>query len=89
MPSNGAIVIVAHRYLDLYFQGHKISGNHTIVNIWKTVKASEKISSTSFIEIDTCHQMAPLRTLYIVTLTYIFKVIQFSQLYKYIIFGKR
>ena len=69
MPSNGTIVNVVHHDLDLYFQGHNISGNHIIVNIWKMVRASEKCSSTSFIEVGTGYRMVPLQILCIVTLT--------------------
>ena len=38
LPSNGAILHVPHCDLDLYFQGHKISGNHKIYNIWKMMR---------------------------------------------------
>ena len=34
------------------------------------MRANEKYSSTSFIEVDTSHRMVPLRMLCIVTLTY-------------------
>ena len=44
------------------------------MQIWKTMRASEKCSRTTFIEVDTSHRMRPLRLLYIMTLTYIFKV---------------
>ena len=56
LPSIGAMVNVVHRDLGLYFQCcHKPSGNHTIFNIWKTVRACEKCSSTTFIEVDAGH----------------------------------
>ena len=71
--------------IDIYFQGHKISGNHLILNILKMVRASEKCSSKTFIEVDTSYRMVPLQLLYIMTLTYIFKVTTFLQLYKYTI----
>ena len=41
------------------------------------MRASEICSNTSIIDVDIGHRMAPLRTLYIVTLTYIFKVTKF------------
>ena len=40
-----------HRDLDLYFQGHTISGNHIIFNIWMTVRASKNV----FVEVDSSH----------------------------------
>ena len=46
----------------------------SIFNIWKMARASEKYSRTTFIKVDISHRMALLRILYIVTLTYIFKV---------------
>ena len=51
-----------------------ISWNHVIFNVWETVRASGKCSSTTFIEVDISHRIAPLRMLYIVTLTYMFMV---------------
>ena len=86
---NGAIANVVQCDLDIYFQGHTFYGNHVIFNMWKTVKASEKCLSTTFIEIDIIHLMALLGMLYIATLTYIFKVTQFLELYKYTISGKQ
>ena len=70
-------------HLCLYFQGHTISGNHIIYNIWKTLRASAKCSNTSFIEIDISHRMASSRMLYIMTLTYLFKVTQFLEIIIY------
>ena len=58
-----------------------------IFTIFKMVRANEKISSTTFVEIDISHRMAPLRMLYIVTFTYIFKVTKFLDII-YLIFGK-
>ena len=58
LPSNGVIANAVHLYIDLYFQGHKMFGNHIIFNIWKTVSASEKCSCTTFIESDTSHRMS-------------------------------
>ena len=40
-----------HYDLDLYFQCHNISGN-CILNIWKKVKAIEKCSNTTHINVD-------------------------------------
>ena len=51
-----------------------------IFNSWKMVRASKKYSSTTFIEVDTSHWMALLRMLFIVTLTYVFKVKLFKWL---------
>ena len=62
----------------------KISGNN-IFNIWKTARGSEKCSSTTFIEVDISHRMKPLKILYIVTLTFIFKVTQFLEIIIYTI----
>ena len=44
------------------------------VVISETVRAIEKMFHTSFAEVDIRHWMAPLRTLYSVNLTFIFKV---------------
>ena len=62
-----------------YFRGHTISGNR-IFNLWKTMKASEKCSSTTIIVVEIRHRMAPLRMLYIVILSYIFKVNKFLKI---------
>ena len=51
MPSNGATTNVVRRDLDLHFQGHEFSN----LNISKTVRASEKCSSTIFIDVDISH----------------------------------
>ena len=47
---------------------------YIIYNIWKTVKASDKCSSMTFIEVDIRHQTVSLRMWYIVNFTFIFKV---------------
>ena len=60
MLSNDAIANAVHHDLDLYFQGKKMSGNHIIFNVWKTVRVSEKSSSTTFIVVDIGHPMASL-----------------------------
>ena len=57
--------------------------------VFSIASASEKCSSTTFIEVDTSNRMAPLRMLYIVTLTYFFKVKTFLEIYKYKLSGKR
>ena len=67
---------VVHRDLDIYYQDHKI-GN---ANMWKTVRASEKWSSMTFIEVDIRYRMKPLYMLYLKTLTYIFKVTKLEML---------
>ena len=38
------------------------------------MRASEKMLKYDFVEVDIRHRMAPLRILYIITLTHIFKV---------------
>ena len=43
------------------------------MNILKTVRATEKSSGMTFIEVDIYHQMRQLRMLYSWTLTFIFK----------------
>ena len=52
LQSNGAIANVAHSDLDLYFKCHLFSGSINIYNISKTVKASEKCSSMTSVEVD-------------------------------------
>ena len=52
LRSNGDFVNVVHRNLDLYFEDHNFL-NYILYNIWKTVRASEKCSST-FIEVGIC-----------------------------------
>ena len=47
---------VVHHDLDLHFQGHDIWN----VNISKTVRASEKCSIMTFIEVDICDRIGPL-----------------------------
>ena len=71
--SNGVIANVVHHDFDLHFRGDKIWN----VNIWKMMRVSEKCSSIIFIEIDICHRMGPLRFLYSMILTFIFKVKHF------------
>ena len=58
LPLNGrtANVVRLHHDLDLHFQGHEL----LIVNISKTVRASTKCSSITFIEVDISHRMGPL-----------------------------
>ena len=72
--SNGVSRMASLRMLcirtDVRFQGHE----YWTVYIWKTVRASEKCSSVTFIEFDIWHRMAPFRTLYVVTSNFIFKV---------------
>ena len=75
--SNGPLIMLYIVILTYIFQGHKFSG-YVIYNNWKIVRSSEKYWSMPFIEIDIIHRMAPLRMLYIVTLTYIFKVTKIS-----------
>ena len=71
-PSNSAIASDIHRELDLYFLGHKISGNK-FINIWKTVRDSKECpNTTTFIEVDISHRIASMWMLYTMTLTYIF-----------------
>ena len=65
--------VVRHYYFDLDFHGHKFWN----VNMAKMVRASEKCFSVTFIEINICHRMEPLRILYSMTLTFIFKVKHF------------
>ena len=50
-PSNGTGNAVRHD-LDLHFQRNEFSN----VNISKTVRASEKCSSMTFIDVDICHR---------------------------------
>ena len=78
--SNSVIANVVHRDPDLYFQGYKISGNHIIIYIWKTVRASKKCFKIIFIEVDITHRMATLRMLYTVSFTYIFKFTTFLEI---------
>ena len=70
MPLNGANVNIVHHDLSLHFHSLEFLN----VNISKTVRASEKCSNMTFIEVDICHGMGPFRMLYSVTLTYILKV---------------
>ena len=70
---------VVHRDLDLYFEGQMIFGNYIIFNILKKVRAIEKCSIKTFRKVDTNHPMALIRRLYVVTLTYIFKVTKFLE----------
>ena len=44
----GSQVLAEYHDIALYFQGHKISGNHIIFNIWKMVRASKKCSNMIF-----------------------------------------
>ena len=45
------------------------------------------LSSTTFIEVDTSHRIVQFRILHIVILTYISKVTQYLEIYKYILSG--
>ena len=81
------IANIIHRDLDLYFHGHKISGNDIIFNIWKAVRLA-KNAQVQILKVDISHRMAPLRMLYIVTLIYILNVRKFLEIYKYTISGK-
>ena len=47
----------------------------------KTMRANEKCSGMTFIKVDICQRMGPLRMLYSMTLTYIFKVNHFKWLF--------
>ena len=76
--SNCTTAKVVRHDLDLHFQGHEFWK----VNISKIVRANEKCSGTTFIEVDICNGMTPLRILYSVTLTYIFKVSYLKRLSK-------
>ena len=58
---------------DIYFQSHELLN----VNIWKTVRNSKKCLRVTFIEINVSHRMGPLRLVYFMTLTFIFKVTHF------------
>ena len=49
--------------LVLYFPCYKIYGNH-ILNIYKNVRAIEKWSGTTLIEVDIGYRMVRLRLLY-------------------------
>ena len=51
------------------------------IQILKMVRADEKCSSNTFIEVEICHRMGTLRMLYSMTLTYIFKVKLFKRLF--------
>ena len=56
MQSNICIANVVHHDRDLHFLGNKI----TNANIWKTVRASEKGSFMTFIEVNIRHPMGLL-----------------------------
>ena len=64
-PMNCATANAVHDDPDLHFRGHEF-GN---VNISKTVSANEKCSIMTFIEVEICHRMGPLRMLYSTTFT--------------------
>ena len=49
--------------LDVHFQGHEF------LNRSRTVRASDKFSNITLIEVDICHRIGPLRLLYFMTLT--------------------
>ena len=61
---SGTVNVVDHD-LGLHFQGHTFFNG----NISKMVRASEKCSSMTFLEVDSCHQMGPPQMLYYMTLT--------------------
>ena len=73
LPSNGATANVVYHDFDLYFQGHEIWN----VSILITVRASEKCSRSTFIEVDIAYRMKPFRMLYSETLTNNFKAKHF------------
>ena len=84
-PSKDTIANVVHLDLDLYFQGHEISGNYIVYNILKTMRAKKAENIQPLLlpsdrKSCICHLMAPLQMLYIVTMTYIFKVTKFEML---------
>ena len=74
LPRTGAIANVVHRDLDLLF---KVTNTNN-ADIWKTVKAIERISIMTFINVDIRLRMRPLRMLYSVTFTTIFKFKDFK-----------
>ena len=92
-------VAISHRIVPLqmlsfvtltYILNVKVFRSHIIFNTWKTMKASEKYSGTSFMDVDNSHGMALLQNmLYIVTLAYILTVTQFLEIIIIIIHGKR
>ena len=77
LPWNDATANVVHRDFALYFQGLEFWN----VNISKTVRAGEKYLSMTFIEVAICHRMGPWQMAYFVTLTLIFKVKIFLDIY--------
>ena len=77
LQANGITANVVHHDLDLYFKGHEFWN----VNISKTVRASKKYSRMTFIEVDICHRIWLLRMLNSMTLTWIFMVKLFTQLF--------
>ena len=52
------------------------------VYISKTVRAIEKCSYVTFIQVDMWHRMEPLRILYSVTVTYVLKIKLFKWLFR-------
>ena len=82
---NGAIAIVVYRDLDLYFNVTKFQKIQYLEN----GERKRKCSGTTVLESDNSHRIAPLRMLYIVIFSCIFKITQFLEIYKYAIAGKR
>ena len=60
LSSNGVIANIVQNDLDRLFKCHKISGNHIIFNIWKTVRANKKCSITTVIAVDVSRGTAQL-----------------------------
>ena len=69
-PSCGTTANVVYHDFDKHFQGHKIWN----VKVLKTVRASKKCISLTFIYVDNCHRMGSLRLVYSVAEAFIFKV---------------
>ena len=69
-PLNGTIEDVVCGDPDLHFQDEQF----LIVNTSEIVQAGTKMRDTTLIEFDICDRMIPLRMLYSITLTWIFKV---------------
>ena len=74
LPSNGAIANIVLRDLDLNYQGQTFEVAILISKRWKMQTLLLPQDRKSGI----CHRMVPLRMLYIMTLTYIFKITNFE-----------
>ena len=70
LPSNATIANAVLHNLDLHFQGHTF---HVAILTRKRCKMKTLLLPSDR-KSDISHRMAPLRMLYILTLTYIFKV---------------